>query len=90
MSGTGNYEPMVWQIITDAKGFESIHETDEDGRPGDLVADVFGDSAALVVNAPRLRRALLQLLAVAGTPLTEKQQSVFDEAREVLRETDPS
>lgn len=84
-AATGKYEPLHWQVVTDAQGFESIYETDEDGRPGDLVASVFGDNATLLVAAPRLRSALTQLLAIAGTPTTERQERVFGEARAALR-----
>ena len=51
---TGEYQPKVWQIVTDEKGFESIHETDEDGLPGDLVAHVFGDNARLIASATEM------------------------------------
>jgi hypothetical protein len=53
-----------WQIVTDAKGFESIVESDEDGEPkGDLVCHVFGDHGALLLEAP----ALLKLLDLLTT-----------------------
>lgn len=83
-ASTGAYQSDAWQIVTDAKGFESIHETDEDGRPGDLVAHVFGDNAALVRAAPALARALRELLVIAGTPITARQEAVFANARAVL------
>ncbi len=78
------YQPLKWQIVTDDLGYQSIHETDEDGRPGDLVAHVFGDHADLVASAPRRRSALVALLSVAGTPITDRQQAIFDEARAAL------
>lgn len=84
---TGEYQPLVWQIVTDANGFGSIYETNEDGNPGDLVADVFGDHGALLVSAPRLRAALMQLLAIAGTPITATQEAIFAEARATLATT---
>lgn len=84
---TQEYQPLVWQITVDELGYQAIHETDEGGRPGDLVAEVFGDGAELIVNAPRLRRALLQLLTIAGTPVTDRQEAVFTEVRAVLRDT---
>ena len=77
----GRYQPLVWQIVTDELGYDSIHETDEDGKPGDLVADVFGDHANLLVSAPRLLKALTALLSVAGTPITASQAAIFAEAR---------
>lgn len=83
----GEYQPDAWQIVVDALGYPSIHETDEDGRPGDLVAHCFADNEKLIVNAPRLRSALAQLLAVAGTPITARQEAVFAEARAVLADT---
>jgi hypothetical protein len=84
---TGEYQPLVWQIVTDAKGFQSIHETNEDGQPGDLVANIFGDHAALLLAAPRLRATLIQLLAIAGTPITARQEAVFAEVRAVISES---
>lgn len=63
---TGAYQSDAWQIVTDAKGFESIHETDEDGRPGDLVAHVFGDNAALVRAAPQLCNASVRYMAAVA------------------------
>lgn len=81
---TGAYQPLAWQIVTDAKGFESIHETNEDGALGDLVADLFGDHGALLLAAPRLLVALVQLLSVAGTPITARQEAVFAEARAAI------
>lgn len=84
---TGEYQPLDWQIVRNDLGFESIHETDEDGAPGDLVAHVLGDHAPLVVAAPRLRSALMNLLAIAGSPITERQNAVFDEARAVIADT---
>ncbi|MHA0335798.1 hypothetical protein [Sphingomonas aquatilis] len=77
----GHYQPLAWQIVTDELGYGSIHETDEDGKPGDLVADVFGDHANLLVSAPRLLKALTALLSIAGTPVTERQAEIFAEAR---------
>lgn len=85
----GKYQPLVWQIVTDELGYGSIHETDEDGKPGDLVADVFGDHASLLLSAPRLRFALIDLLAIAGTPITERQQAIFAEARRAIRDSIP-
>lgn len=82
--GTGEYQPDAWQVVVDQLGYESIHETDEDGRPGDLVAHVYGDNVALVSSAPRLRKALTALLAIAGTPNTDSQGKVFAEARAAL------
>ncbi len=84
---TGEYQSDVWQIVTDTLGYESIYETNEDGGPGDLVAHVFGDNAALIVAAPRLRKALQSLLVIAGTPVTDRQEAVFAEVRAVLAET---
>lgn len=57
--GVGQYQPLVWQIVTDKLGYPSIYETDEDGKPGDLVADVFGEHANLMVSAPDLLAALV-------------------------------
>ena len=82
--GTGEYQPDAWQVVVDHLGYESIHETDEDGSPGDLVAHVYGDNVALVSSAPRLRKALTALLSVAGTPITDSQGKVFAEARAAL------
>ena len=82
--GTGEYRPDVWQVVVDQLGYESVYETDEDGRPGDLVAHVYGDNVALVTSAPRLRKALIALLAVAGTPITDSQSKVFAEARAAI------
>lgn len=87
MSETGKYEPLVWQIVTDPKGFQSVHETDEDGGPGDLVCNVYGDHASLIEAAPALRKALMSLLAIAGTPITERQEAAFAEARAILKAT---
>jgi hypothetical protein len=63
------YRADLWQIVTDAKGFESIHETNEDGDPGDLVAHVFGDSdrTKLLRMAPQLLAALKRLTFAART-----------------------
>lgn len=30
-------------VVTDSKGFVSLHEPDEEGNPGDLVASVWRD-----------------------------------------------
>lgn len=58
-AATGDYEPLVWQPVFDAKGFGSIHETDEDGAPGDLIAEVFhSDHFNLMLAAPTLLSAL--------------------------------
>lgn len=81
---SGKYEPLRWQIERDQLGYDSISETDEDGRPGDLVAHVFSNHEHLVAAAPRLRSALIQILAVAGTPTTDSQKAVFAEARNAL------
>lgn len=35
-------------------------------------------------NGPRLARALQRLLVIAGTPITDRQQEVFTEARSAL------
>lgn len=78
---TGEYQPLAWQIVTDDLGYQSIHETDEDGNPGDLIAEVNGDHIMLLVNAAELRSALVDLLAIAGTPITDRQAAVFDAAR---------
>ncbi len=78
------YDPLKWQIVTDDNGFYCLHETDEDGRPGDLVAELYGDHSALIVSAPRLRSALIALLSIAGTPVTSRQTAVFAEARAAL------
>lgn len=59
---TGKYEPLSWQVVTDAKGFEAIHETNEDGGPGDLVAHVFSDHASLISAAPDLFLAIQKLV----------------------------
>jgi hypothetical protein len=82
--GTGEYQSDVWQVVTDGFGYESIHETNEDGRAGDLVAHVYGDNAALVCTAPRLRKSLIALLAVASPPLTDRQSKVLAEARAAI------
>lgn len=82
--GTGTYQPLAWQIEIDAFGYASIHETDEDGGSGDLVAQCFGDHEALLLSAPRLRSALIQLLAIAGSPITARQEAVFAEARAAI------
>jgi hypothetical protein len=83
-AASSEYEPLKWQLVRDDLGYGSIYETDEDGRPGDLVAHVFGDHEHLIGTAPRLRSALIQLLAIAGTPTTASQDAVFVEARNAL------
>lgn len=62
--GTGEYQPMAWQIVSDASGL-SVHETDEDGKPGDLVADVWGGHSALIAAAPDLLQAAKTALNIA-------------------------
>ena len=42
------------------------------------------DNARLIAAAPDLFGALLALLAIAGTPITERQQRVFDRARDAI------
>lgn len=81
---TGEYQPLAWQIVIDGLGYSSVHETDEDGKPGDLVAHTYGDHINLIAAAPRLRSALTSLLAIAGTPITDSQAAVFAEAREAI------
>lgn len=80
---TGEYQPLAWQIVTDGLGYQSIHETDEDGNPGDIVAEVNSDHIMLLANAAELRSALIDLLAIAGTPITDRQVAIFDAARAV-------
>lgn len=89
MSGTGKYEPFVWQIVKDRLGYDSVHETNEDGGPGDIVCDVYGDHASLIEAAPALRKALMGLLVIAGTPTTERQEAVFAEARAAIARSQP-
>lgn len=47
------------------------------------------NDASLIVkwvnNGPRLEKALRVLLTVAGQPITDRQQAIFDEARNALR-----
>lgn len=58
-AATGEYEPLVWQIITGKQGYVSLHETDEDGNPGDLIAQVCNhDHLKLLAAAPDLLSAL--------------------------------
>ncbi len=52
-----------WQIKVDALGYPSIYGTDEDGRPGDLVAHCFADHEHLIRSAPELLAALKGVLA---------------------------
>lgn len=81
----GEYQPLVWQIVTDDFGFQALHETNEDGGAGDLIALIYNDDhSALLLNAPRLLLALGQLIAIAGTPITARQEAVFAEARAAL------
>lgn len=42
-------------------------------------------TARLFANAARMRSALLNLLVVAGTPITERQQAIITEAREAAK-----
>ena len=81
----GQYDASNWQVARDELGFDSIHETAEDGRPGDLVAHVFSNDEHLIALAPRLRSALIQLLAIAGTPITSSQAAVHAEARDAVK-----
>jgi hypothetical protein len=64
VSGNGIYRADGWQIVTDDLGYDSIHETNENGGPGDLVCDVFGDSkrSDLIAAAPDLYAALSDLI----------------------------
>lgn len=84
VTGSGEYEPLKWQLVRDDLGYGEIYETNEDGGPGDLVAHVFGDHEHLIATAPRLRSALIQLLAIAGTPITATQEAIVAEARNAL------
>jgi hypothetical protein len=84
VTGTGAYEPLKWQLVRDSLGYGEVYETNEDGGTGDLVASVYSDHEHLIANAPRLRSVLIQLLAIAGTPLTAAQEAVFAEARDTL------
>ena len=54
------YDVGAWQIKVDALGYPSIYGTDEDGKPGDLVAHTFADHERLIVCAPDLLSALYQ------------------------------
>lgn len=78
------YQPLKWQVVVDGLGYSSVHETDEDGKPGDLVAHTYGDHIELIAAAPSLRSALVDLLAIAGTPTTERQEQVFANARAAI------
>ncbi len=48
----------AWQIVVDGNGYETIHGSDEDGRPDDLIAETFGDYANLIAAAPDMFEAL--------------------------------
>jgi hypothetical protein len=48
----------AWQIKVDGFGYPSIHDTDEDGNPGDLIAHTFADHEHLICSAPELLAAL--------------------------------
>jgi len=65
-------------VATTLQG-EEDYEQNYDCREGD---------AAMIVkwvnHGPRLARALQQLLIVGGTPITDRQQQIFTEARSVL------
>jgi hypothetical protein len=84
VTATGEYEPLKWQLVRDSLGYGEIYETNEDGGPGDLVASVYADHEHLIANAPRLRSALIQLLSIAGTPITAAQEAIIAEARNAL------
>jgi len=51
------YQPLKWQVVVDGLGYSSVHETDEDGKPGDLVAHTYGDHINLIGAAPALLAA---------------------------------
>lgn len=59
----GWYRADVWQFVISELGFEYIHETNEDGGPGDLVAEVYGDNASLIVAAPVMLAALRRVVS---------------------------
>jgi len=84
VTASGEYEPLKWQLVRDDLGYGEIYETNEDGWPGDLVAHVFGDHEHLIATAPRLHSVLIQLIAIAGMPLTAAQEAIFAEARSAL------
>lgn len=77
-----------WVVVQDALGYASIHEQPEDGASGtgDLIAHVFGEDnvAELIAASQELESALIQLLAIAGTPITDRQVEVFKTARAAL------
>ena len=80
-------DEMPWQIKVDAFGYPSIYGTNEDGGEGDLIAHCFADHEHLIRSAPELLSALTQLLAIAGTPITHRQEAVFAEARAAIART---
>lgn len=59
-AGQGEYRADLWQVAADKLGHQSIYETNEDGGPGDLVAQVYGDRAALIAATPELLEELEQ------------------------------
>ncbi len=63
---SGDYQPLVWQIVTNEKGFQSLHETNEDGAPGDLIAHLFREDYAEALLALPEMMATLKL--IAATP----------------------
>jgi hypothetical protein len=89
-AGTRTYD------ILHSKGSDSIVLCDPDTH--DDIAEVFHcdrhtvnqtaeqamETARLFASADRVQRALRNLLTVAGTPITERQEDIFAEARAAL------
>lgn len=81
---TGEYQPLAWQIVIDGLGYSSVHETDEDGKPGDLVAHTYGDHINLIVAAPRLLQSVAQLLRVVRDALQDDSLDASTDAGAIL------
>lgn len=46
------------------------------------------ETARMFANADRMLSALRQLLVVAGTTITDRQQAIFDNARKVIADVE--
>lgn len=81
--GAGEYQARKWQIVTDHLGYENVYETNEDGGPGDLVAEAYGD-ARLIAASPALYEVAEDAVAIFDVAIDLWNETYPDEQDEVI------